>query len=110
MRCPLWKEGEGAAAGEETPRGFEGLPILGDVTGRILTPINGDRVEGSDEEPDDGHLKERRLGEEGDAAGRKAEQKQRIDERVGMIDREDHPAFPRDAFGSLQLDTSEENP
>src|SRR5207237_5961399 len=102
--------GDGAAAPQKPRRALEGLAVEGRRVARlVLLAVDGDGVERADEEADDGHAEERRLGEEGDTARGEAEEEGRIDERVRVVEDEEARARARDALAPDHLDAAEED-
>ncbi len=71
--------------------------------------MDGDRVEGSDKEAHERHPEKRCLCEKRHRARRETEKKQRIDQRIGMIQNEDDRSGGRDEFGPRGFDAAKEN-
>jgi hypothetical protein len=110
VRNALGTDGDGAAAPEERGRALEGLVVARTGVARlVLLAVDGNRVERADEEADDGHAEERRLGEEGDAARREAEEEGRVYEPVRMVEDEQARALARHAASPDHLDAAEED-
>jgi hypothetical protein len=94
--------------GEKSRGLLEGLAVLGDVGNGILTAIDRDRAEGPHDRANDRHAEQRCLGEKGNGPRREAQEEERIDERVGMVDDENHRTLPWNALGAFVLDSPEE--
>ncbi len=90
-------------------RARESFLIARYVRARVLMPVDGNRVERAGEPADDGHFEDGRFGEKRDTARRIAQEEDRINQPVRMIEYENRRAFARDVFQSLHLDAPEED-
>src|SRR5207237_9223793 len=70
---------------------------------------DGEGVERADEERDAGHAEERRLGEEGYVARREAEEEDRVNKAVRVVEDEEARAIARHSTASHHLDAAEED-
>ena len=109
MRDAFGADGDGAAAFEQGARAVEGLSVARGVRALVLSAIDGDGVERAHERADDGHPKQRLFGEERDAARRVAEDEDRIDERVRVVQDEDARAPARHTLRAAHLYAPEED-
>src|SRR5947209_2104268 len=109
VRSAFGADGDGAAAAQKLGGALEGLAVARGVRALVLFAIDGDGVERADEERDDGHREERRLCEEGDRARREAEEEDRVNKAVRMVEDEEARATPRHALAPHHLDAAEED-
>jgi hypothetical protein len=106
VRRPLGEDGDAAAAPEHFSRAGERLLVR--AGGVVLFAVDRDGVEGAHEKADDRIVEQRRLRQERHRRRRVAQQEQRIDETIRMIDREDQRALGN-TLEAEQLDPAEED-
>src|SRR5919205_2118505 len=104
MRNAFRADADRAAACEKLSRGDKRFLVLSNVFTFVLPPIDRQRIEFVNEVTDDGHAKQRRLGEKRNLPRRKTQQEHRIDERVRMIEYENYRVVERNVFKTRDFD------